>query len=67
VATFLFEPTPNEEAVAFIKNKPAVTRGVFDKLLPEIKARAFTIAGITRLETLQNVRDTLADLPAGGD
>jgi hypothetical protein len=67
MATFLFEPTPNEEAVAFLKNKAVVARGVFNKMLPELKARAFTIAGVTRLETLQNVRDTLAELPAGGD
>ncbi len=64
---FLFAPIPHKEAVAFIEGKPAVTREVFDKLLPELKARAFTIAGIELADTLQNVRDTIAELPAGGD
>jgi SPP1 gp7 family putative phage head morphogenesis protein len=67
MAEFLIQPTPHEEAAAFLRNKPAVSRGVFDKLVPELKARAFTIAGIEGLGVLTSVRDTIATLPEGGD
>ncbi len=69
-STFLFQPTPHEEAIAFIRNKPVVSREVFDRLLPELKARAFTITGLEGANAAQaalNVRDRIADLPAGGD
>jgi len=67
MADFLFAPTPNEDAIAFIANKPLVSREVFNKLLPELKALAFTISGVQGADTLQRVRDRIADLPAGGD
>jgi SPP1 gp7 family putative phage head morphogenesis protein len=67
MAEFLFAPSPNKEAAAFIAGKPAVSRAVFKKLLPELKARAFTIAGIQNADVLQRARDLIADLPAGGD
>lgn len=64
---FLFAPTPNKAAADFIKSKPAVSRQVFDQLLPELKALAFTIAGVTSADVLQRTRDLLAELPQGGD
>lgn len=64
---FLTEPVSHDEAVDFIKSKPVVSRAVFDQLLPELKARAFTVAGIEQASTLQAVRDMIADLPRGGD
>lgn len=64
---FLTEPVPNDEAAAFIANKPAVTREVFNKLLPELKARAFTITGLETAAAVQNVREAIATLPQGGD
>ena len=64
---FLTEPVSHDEAADFIKGKPAVQRDVFDKLLPELKARAFTVAGLEKAEELQAVRDMLAELPQGGD
>jgi Phage Mu protein F like protein len=64
---FLTEPVSYDEAVDFIKSKPAVSRAVFDKLLPELKARAFTVAGLEKAEELQAVRDMLAELPQGGN
>lgn len=64
---FLWNPTPNEEAARFINGKSPVSRQVFDGLLPELRARAFTISGIEDHDVLQGVRDTLADLPQGGD
>jgi SPP1 gp7 family putative phage head morphogenesis protein len=64
---FLFGPTPHDEAIDFIKSKPAVSRDVFNGLLPELKARAFTITGVEGANVLQRVRDRIADLPAGHD
>jgi SPP1 gp7 family putative phage head morphogenesis protein len=64
---FLFEPTPHREAVDFIRNKPVLQQKVFKNLLPELKARAFTISGVESLNVLQTVRDRLAGLPTGGD
>jgi SPP1 gp7 family putative phage head morphogenesis protein len=64
---FLTSPVPHAEAIAFIAGKPAVTREVFDRLLPELQARAFTITGIEGANILQTVRDRIAELPAGAD
>lgn len=64
---FLTEPVSHDEAADFIKSKPAVTRAVFDKLLPELKARAFTVAGLEQANELQAVRDLIAEIPQGGD
>jgi SPP1 gp7 family putative phage head morphogenesis protein len=62
---FLFAPSPHNEAIDFIKSKPVVSQQVFNELLPELRARAFTIAGIEDANVLQSVRDTIATLPAG--
>lgn len=64
---FFFEPVPHKEAIDFIKSKPAVSRDVFNHLLPALKARAFVIAGVEAANVVQSVRDTIATLPAGGD
>lgn len=62
---FLFGPVPHDEAIDFIKSKPVVSRQVFNGLLPELKARAFTITGVEGANVLQGIRDRIADLPAG--
>lgn len=67
MAKLLIQPTPHTEAALSIRNKPVVSRSVFAKLLPELQGRAFTIAGIEGLNVLQDVRDTIATLPEGGD
>ncbi len=67
MAQFLFAPTPNKEAVAFIADKPALARTAFNKLLPELKARAFTVAGIQAADVLQRTRDLIAKIPEGAD
>ncbi len=64
---FLLEPVPNDEAAAWIADKPVVSKAVFDRLPPELRARAFTVAGVAVADVLQSVRDTLAELPRGGD
>lgn len=62
---FSFEPQPHAEAIALLAGKPVVSRRVFDQLLPELRARVFTITGIEAASTLQRARDILAKLPAG--
>lgn len=63
----LATPIPHKEAMDWIASKPVVTRDVFDKMLPEVKGRAFTITGLQALDVMQSVRDEIAKLPAGGD
>lgn len=62
---YLWEPVPNEEAARFIADKAPVSRAVFIGLLPELRARAFTIAGIESADVLQAVRDKIAEIPRG--
>ena len=59
--------TPHDDAIALLKGKPAFARDAFDKLLPELKARAITVSGIESLKTIERVRDEIATLPAGED
>lgn len=56
---------PNEEAARAIASKTAVGRRVFDKLLPELKARAFVVTGLEDLRMVWEVRDAIAELPRG--
>lgn len=67
MAQFLLQPVSHEEAVKFISGKPVVTRDVFDRLLPELRARAFTVTGIESANALAGIRDAIAKLPAGAD
>ncbi len=60
-----FTPQPHEEAIALIQSKAPVARAVFDAMLPELRGRAFAIAGIEAAGTLQRARDAIAGLPAG--
>lgn len=58
---------PFEEAADFLKGKPAVTRRLFDQLLPELRARAFVITGVDRMDAVQAARDAIAEIPRGAD
>lgn len=60
-----FTPTPNREAVALIAGKSPVSSQVFYGLLPELRARAYTVSGIEGANVLQRVRDAVAALPQG--
>jgi len=64
---FLFTPSPNKDAVRFLKDKAPVAREVFDQLLPELRGLAFTITGVENMAILKKARERLAALPAGGD
>lgn len=67
LSSAMIECLPNEKAIAAIGAKPVVLPDTYRKLLPEIKARAFTVAGIAHADALQAIRDRIADLPAGED
>lgn len=60
-----FEPIENVEAARAIASKTAVGREVFDRLLPELRARAFVVTGLEDLRMVAAVRDEIAKLPAG--
>ena len=62
---FVFGPMPHERAAAILAGKPAVRREVFDRLLPELQARALTMTGIEDATTLQRLRDILGGIPEG--
>jgi SPP1 gp7 family putative phage head morphogenesis protein len=57
--------TPHEEAAALIRGKPAVTREVFDGLLPALRARAFTVTGLEGLGAVERIRDEIATYARG--
>lgn len=63
----LLKPVPHDEAAKFIASKPVLAREAFDNLLPDLKARAFTITGVEAANVMQNVRDRIAELPQGAD
>lgn len=63
----LLKPVSNREAANFIADKPVVSRQVFDRLLPDLKARAMVITGVEDANLVQAVRTRLADLPQGGN
>lgn len=64
---FFTDATPNTKASEAIRGKSPVTREVFQSLLPELQADAFVIAEIEAFDVLQRIRDTIAELPLGGD
>ena len=62
---FDFSPTPHAEALALIAGKTPVAKSVFNRLLPEIKARAFTAAGNSSMDALQRIQDAVSSVPQG--
>lgn len=62
---FVFGPMPHARAREILAGKPAVTREVFDRLLPELQARALTMTGIEDANTLERLRGLLDGIPEG--
>lgn len=60
-----FSPVPHQEALDFLRTRPAVSRAVFDDLSDDLKAIAFVVTGIDDATQLQVVKNILAKLPAG--
>jgi SPP1 gp7 family putative phage head morphogenesis protein len=67
MSKFLFEPTPNEEAIDFLRSKRPLNVGAFRGLLPELQAYAFTVSGVSNASALQGIRDLVAEVPGGAD
>lgn len=65
--SILTQPVPNTEAAKFIADKPVVSREVFNRLLPDLQARAFMVTGIEDANLVQALRDRIAELPQGAD
>jgi SPP1 gp7 family putative phage head morphogenesis protein len=58
---------PHEEALRILQGKARVSREAFDQLLPELRARAFTITGVSGFDTMQRVQDSIAALAGGAE
>lgn len=59
------EPIPYEEAARIVAEKQIMSKAAFDTLCDELKARAFTVAGLEDLRMVQEIRDAIAELPMG--
>jgi SPP1 gp7 family putative phage head morphogenesis protein len=64
-ANLTIETFPNEAAAAYIRGKAVADPTHFGNLPPQLKQRAFTVAGIEQLDALRRIRDTVAKLPEG--
>jgi SPP1 gp7 family putative phage head morphogenesis protein len=64
---FLTEPVPNDRAIEWIQGKTPMGAGVFEGLLPELKARAIAVAGIEAAGVARDIRKAIAEVPAGAD
>lgn len=56
---------PHEEALALMRGKRVIAREVFDRLLPELRARAFCVTGIAGFDQLQRIRESVAGIAEG--
>lgn len=54
------ESLPSEEAIRYLRNKANITTQHWDEMLGEIHAKAFTVAGATKLALLQDLRAAVA-------
>ena len=64
-ANLTIETFPNEAAAAYMRGKAVADPTHFGNLPPQLKQRAFTVAGIEQLDALQRIRDAVAKLPEG--
>ena len=64
-ANLTIETFPNEAAADYIRGKAVADPTHFGNLPPQLKQRAFTVAGIEQLDALQRIRDAVAKLPDG--
>ena len=64
-ANLTIETFPNEAAADYIHGKAVADPTHFGNLPPQLKQRAFTVAGIEQLDARQRIRDAVAKLPEG--
>lgn len=53
------EPLPFEEAIAFFKDKLVLSEEEFYALAEAARARAFTVAGVARMDILMDIRNAV--------
>lgn len=56
---------PAAQAEKLVRNKPALTREQFDRLLPDLRARAVTVTGLEGVHTIERIRNEIATLTRG--
>jgi SPP1 gp7 family putative phage head morphogenesis protein len=66
-AKLSIETFPNEAAEAYIKGKAVADPTNFGNLPPQLKQRAFAVAGIEQLNVVKEIRDEVAKLPRGAN
>lgn len=59
------KPQPHQAARALIAGKPPIAAATFYKLLPELRARAFTVSGVEDANVMQAVRDLVQGITEG--
>jgi len=64
-AQLTIETFPNEAAADYIRGKAVADPKNFGNLPPQLKQRAFTVAGIEQMDVLRRMRDIIARLPEG--
>ena len=64
-AGITIETFPNEAAADYIRGKAVADPKNFGNLPPQLKQRAFTVAGIEQMDVLRRMRDIIARLPEG--
>lgn len=57
----------NDAAVSAISDRMVVRRSILDQMIPEVRGRAFAVAGLEDLNRVRRINDALAKIPAGGD
>lgn len=57
----------NREAAEFVRAKAAVGANTFRALPDELKARAFSVAWVHRVDALERMRELIAKVPEGAD
>ena len=57
----------NREAADWLRDKARANIGVFEQMLPEIRARAFAVSGIEDMKRLARIQEAIAKVPEGGD
>lgn len=63
----MFDRMANDAAVSAISDRMVVRRSILDRMLPEVRGRAFAVAELEDLNCVRRINDALAKTPTGGD
>jgi len=62
-----FTTVPNQAAIDFLKQKLNITTNAWDDTLKEVHAKAFVVAGATKLALLKDLREAVAHAVEDGE